>query len=62
MSAGRRMQVTGPIRRSAAMMACHGFVVVVPDIYHENEAAGSYLPYDGPGADRGNHLKVRPRA
>mmetsp|Transcript_20122 Transcript_20122/g.44052 ORF Transcript_20122/g.44052 Transcript_20122/m.44052 type:complete len:356 (-) Transcript_20122:335-1402(-) len=51
-------QVTGPIRRSAAMMACHGFVVVVPDIYHEEEAAGSSLPYDGPGADRGNHLKV----
>jgi len=51
-------QVTGPIRRSAAMLACHGFVVAVPDIYHEQEAPGSCLEYDGPGADRGNALKV----
>jgi dienelactone hydrolase len=33
-------------------------VVAVPDIYHEQEAPGSCLAYDGPGADRGNALKV----
>lgn len=51
-------QVTGPIRRSAAMMACHGFVVLVPDIYHESEVAGSCMDYDDAGANRGNHLKI----
>ena len=30
-------QVTGPIRRAAAMLASHGFVVAVPEIYHELE-------------------------
>jgi carboxymethylenebutenolidase len=33
-------QVTGPIRRAAAMLASHGFVVAVPEIYHELEPAG----------------------
>lgn len=28
-------QVTGPIRRAAAMLASHGFVVAVPEIYYE---------------------------
>mmetsp|Transcript_24317 Transcript_24317/g.40730 ORF Transcript_24317/g.40730 Transcript_24317/m.40730 type:complete len:362 (+) Transcript_24317:110-1195(+) len=51
-------QVTGPIRRSAQIMACHGFVVAVPDIYHEQEAPGSCMLYDGPGAERGNFLKI----
>ena len=32
-------QVTGPIRRAAAMLASHGFVVAVPEIYHELEPA-----------------------
>ena len=31
-------QVTGPIRRTAAMLAGHGFVVAVPEIFHELEA------------------------
>jgi len=51
-------QVTNPIKRSAAIMACHGFVVAVPDIYHEYEAPGAALAYDGSGADRGNDLKT----
>jgi carboxymethylenebutenolidase len=51
-------QITGPIRRMAAMLAGHGFVVAVPEIYHEFEAAGSVLPYDQAGADRGNVLKT----
>ncbi len=51
-------QVTGPIRRMAAMLAGHGFVVAVPEIYHELEPAGTVLPYDAPGADRGNAHKT----
>ncbi len=51
-------QATGPIRRTAAMLAGHGYVVAVPEIFHEFEAAGSVLPYDTAGADRGNWCKV----
>ena len=47
-------QITGPIRRAAAMLAGHGYVVAAPEIYHELEPAGTVLAYDGPGADRGN--------
>ncbi len=51
-------QVTGPVRRAAAMLAGHGFVVAVPEIYHEFEPAGTVLLYDQAGADRGNTLKT----
>ena len=51
-------QVTGPIRRTAAFLAGHGFIVVVPEIYHEYEPAGTVLAYDSAGADRGNALKT----
>jgi len=51
-------QVTGPIRRTAAMIAGHGYVVAVPEIYHELEPAGTVLPYDTAGADRGNAHKI----
>lgn len=51
-------QVTGPIRRTAALLAGHGFVVAVPEIYHEFEPAGTVLAYDQAGADRGNTLKT----
>lgn len=51
-------QVTGPIRRTAAMLAGHGFIVAVPEIYHEFEPAGTVLAYDQAGADRGNALKT----
>jgi carboxymethylenebutenolidase len=51
-------QVTGPIRRTAALIAGHGFVVAVPEIYHEFEAPGTVLAYDTAGADRGNALKT----
>lgn len=54
-------QVTGPVRRTAAMLAGHGFLVAVPEIYHELEAAGTVLPYDQAGADRGNvHKTTKP--
>jgi carboxymethylenebutenolidase len=51
-------QVTGPIRRTAALLAGHGFIVAAPEIFHELEPAGSVLAYDGAGADRGNWCKI----
>src|SRR5215212_4215611 len=51
-------QATGPIRRTAALLAGHGFVVAVPEIFHEHEPAGSVIGYDSAGADRGNWCKV----
>src|SRR5262245_29168155 len=51
-------QVTGPIRRTAALLAGHGFVVAAPEIFHEFEPAGTALAYDSAGADRGNWCKV----
>ena len=50
-------QVTAPIRRLAAMIAGHGYVVAVPEVYHEYEPAGTVLNYDAAGTDRGNTLK-----
>ena len=51
-------QMTGPIRRTAAFLAGHGFLVAVPEIWHEFEPAGTVLAYDQAGADRGNALKL----
>jgi carboxymethylenebutenolidase len=51
-------QVTGPIRRTAALLAGHGFLVVVPEIFHELEQPSTVLPYDQAGADRGNADKI----
>src|SRR5580693_334178 len=51
-------QRTGPIKRMAALLAGHGFVVAVPEIFHELEPAGAELPYDQAGADKGNADKV----
>ena len=51
-------QVTAPIRRLAALLAGHGYVVAVPEVYHEYEAPGVALHYDPPGTDRGNALKT----
>ena len=50
-------QMTGPIARLAARLACEGFEVLVPEIYHEYEAPGTVLAYDKEGTDRGNFLK-----
>ncbi|MSQ69745.1 MAG: dienelactone hydrolase family protein [Betaproteobacteria bacterium] len=51
-------QVTGPIRRTAALMASHGFVVAIPEIFHELEPAGTVIGYDEAGAARGNSHKI----
>ncbi len=50
-------QITAPIRRTAAMLAGDGFVVALPEVYHEYEPAGTVLAYDQAGSDRGNELK-----
>jgi carboxymethylenebutenolidase len=47
-------QVTGPIRRFAAYIAGHGYIVAVPEVYHELEPAGTVLAYDQAGSDKGN--------
>ena len=51
-------QRTGPIHRMAAFFAGNGYVVAVPEIFHELEPAGTVLAYDQAGADAGNHHKT----
>ncbi|MBB5062540.1 dienelactone hydrolase family protein [Granulicella mallensis] len=51
-------QVTSPIHRTAVQLAGHGYVVAVPEIYHEFEPAGTVFAYDQAGSDRGNALKT----
>lgn len=50
-------QQTGPIARSAAIMAGHGFVVLVPEVFHELNPIGTVLAYDEEGKDKGNNDK-----
>jgi carboxymethylenebutenolidase len=50
-------QVTGPIRRMAAALAGEGYLVAVPEVYHEFEPLGTVLAYDQAGSDHGNELK-----
>jgi carboxymethylenebutenolidase len=51
-------QITAPVRRLAARFASAGYVVAVPEIYHEFEPAGTVLAYDPVGTERGNTLKI----
>ena len=51
-------QVTGPIRRTAAALAGEGYLVAVPEVYHEFEPLGTVLAYDADGSARGNALKT----
>ena len=51
-------QVTGPIRRMAAALAGEGYLVAVPEVYHEFEPLGTVLAYDADGSARGNALKT----
>ena len=50
-------QITDPIRRTAALLAGNGYVVTMPEIYHEFEPAGTVLAYDQAGSDVGNRWK-----
>lgn len=47
-------QQTAPIARSAAILAGHGFIVLVPEIFHELNPVGTVLAYDDAGKDKGN--------
>ena len=50
-------QHTGPISRLAALFAGHGFVVLVPEVFHELNPIGTVLGYDDAGKDKGNEDK-----
>jgi carboxymethylenebutenolidase len=51
-------QLTGPIMRSAAVMAGHGFIVALPEVYYQHLKAGTVLGYDEEGKEIGNQLKI----
>lgn len=50
-------QITAPIARSANLLAGLGFVVVVPEVFHELNPMGTVLGYDDEGKDKGNNDK-----
>jgi len=54
-------QATGPIRRFAAFIAGHGYIVAVPEVYHELEPAGTVLAYDQAGSDKGTPTSMARR-
>ena len=51
-------QMTSPIARTAAVVAGNGFLVAVPEVYHEFAIPGEVFAYDQAGTDRGNKLKI----
>jgi len=51
-------QVTGPIARTARLLAGQGYIVAAPEVYHEFEPPGLALPYDKDGTEKGNRYKV----
>jgi len=51
-------QVTGPIQRTARLLASQGYIVVIPEIYHEFETPGAAFPYTSEGTEKGNRYKV----
>lgn len=51
-------QMTGPIARTARLLAGYGYLVAVPEVYHEFEPLGSPFAYDKAGTDKGNRYKV----
>jgi carboxymethylenebutenolidase len=54
-------QQTAPIRRAAQRLAGHGFVVAVPEVFHEHEPPGTVLAYDATGTEKGNRYKYGTR-
>jgi len=51
-------QMTGPIARTARQLAGHGYVVAVPEIYHDFEPPGSPFQYNQADTDKGNRYKI----
>jgi carboxymethylenebutenolidase len=52
-------QVNGPIRRTAAALAGHGFLVAAPEIFHELLPPGTVLGFDTASSERGNACKTQ---
>ena len=50
-------QMTGPVKRTACIIAGHGFVVLVPEVYHELLEAGRVLQYTPEDSALGNKCK-----
>ena len=50
-------QRTEPIERSAKIIASHGYVVIVPEIFYELNPIGTVLAYDENGKNKGNQDK-----
>jgi len=56
-------QLTGPIRRTCALLAGHGFLVLAPEVYHDQLPPGTVLTYTPEDTARGNACKTaRPLA
>lgn len=51
-------QQTGPIERAAKIMAGHGYIVLVPEVFHELNPIGTVLAYDDAGRIKGNADKA----
>ncbi|CAN4275846.1 COG0412 Dienelactone hydrolase and related enzymes [Methylophilaceae bacterium] len=51
-------QQTGPIESAAKIIASHGYVVLVPEVFHELNPIGTVLAYDDAGRDKGNADKA----
>ncbi|MGE3807926.1 MAG: dienelactone hydrolase family protein [Gemmataceae bacterium] len=52
-------QQTEPMRRLAVQFASHGYLVMVPEIYHEFEPAGTVLGYEDAGKNKGIAYKTK---
>ncbi|KAK6357014.1 hypothetical protein TWF718_001345 [Orbilia javanica] len=50
-------QVTGPVARFARQICSQGYVCAAPSSYHDFEGPEPF-PYDEPGTDLGNKLKI----
>lgn len=47
-------QITEPIARTASYLAGHGYIVIVPEVFHELNDIGTVLGYDDEGKEKGN--------
>jgi carboxymethylenebutenolidase len=54
-------QITPPIERFARHFAAQGYIVMAPEIYHDDLPPGSPLGYDDHGKNLGNELKKKTR-
>jgi carboxymethylenebutenolidase len=50
-------QQTQPIKRIALQFAGQGYIVLVPEVYHEDLPPGRVMGYDSPDKDKANDLK-----